>query len=310
MYLARRNLPDFHFIVEFEKAKHVVGGLPVIEARHQLEYERYFSDPEKPWRIFADIQESGFIERMDVSYPKLDEVASVLGAATVSEAYEIKPLISDVASGNPNDLRMVNSGTIDRYHLLWGEKVFRYLKDGYSNPIIEAANHSKLPATRLNQARTPKIIVAGMTKILECGVDIDGTVLAGKSTVVVMPLRNDDLLYLLAILNSSLISYWYNTVYGGNKLSGGYLRIGRSQIASIPIRAIDFDNPTDKIAYNEVVKAVQSMLNLQKRLAAASGANKGVIEQQITLTDRKINMLVYKLYGLTNEEIAIVEEYS
>jgi hypothetical protein len=32
-----------------------------------------------------------------------------------------------------------------------------------------------------------------------------------------------------------------------------------------------------------------------------------VIEHQITATDRQIDRLVYELYGLTDEEIAIVE---
>ncbi len=32
-----------------------------------------------------------------------------------------------------------------------------------------------------------------------------------------------------------------------------------------------------------------------------------MIEHQITATDRQIDRLVYELYGLTDEEIAIVE---
>src|SRR5690606_14314768 len=109
--------------------------------------------------------------------------------------------------------------------------------------VIVRANLEKLPNTRLKQAQTPKIIVAGMTKRLECAVDTKGEVLAGKSTTIIIPKSANDLCYLAGILNSNLIDYWYNSVYGGNKLSGGYLRIGRSQLASIPIRIIDQNNP-------------------------------------------------------------------
>lgn len=35
---------------------------------------------------------------------------------------------------------------------------------------------------------------------------------------------------------------------------------------------------------------------------------KTVIERQIAATDRQIDRLVYELYGLTDEEIAVVEE--
>ncbi len=50
------------------------------------------------------------------------------------------------------------------------------------------------------------------------------------------------------------------------------------------------------------------MLALHKRLAAAkSDADKKRIQRAIDATDRKIDNLVYELYGLTAEEIRIVE---
>uniref|UniRef100_A0ACD5GS58 Uncharacterized protein n=1 Tax=Desertifilum tharense IPPAS B-1220 TaxID=1781255 RepID=A0ACD5GS58_9CYAN len=56
----------------------------------------------------------------------LSAIADVLGAATVAEAYHIQALIRE---GNSDrlDLKLVNSGTIDRYQFLWGEKTLRYL---------------------------------------------------------------------------------------------------------------------------------------------------------------------------------------
>jgi hypothetical protein len=50
------------------------------------------------------------------------------------------------------------------------------------------------------------------------------------------------------------------------------------------------------------------MLELHKRLAAAkSDADKKRIWRAVAATDRKIDELVYELYGLTDEEIRIVE---
>ena len=44
-------------------------------------------------------------------------------------------------------------------------------------------------------------------------------------------------------------------------------------------------------------------------LAAARTADeKTMIQREIDMTDRQIDILVYELYGLTEEEIAIVEE--
>jgi hypothetical protein len=53
---------------------------------------------------------------------------------------------------------------------------------------------------------------------------------------------------------------------------------------------------------------VDSMLAMHKQLASAKGeAQRGAIQRQIDATDAEIDRLVYDLYGLTEEEIAIVE---
>jgi hypothetical protein len=53
----------------------------------------------------------------------------------------------------------------------------------------------------------------------------------------------------------------------------------------------------------------ESMLTLHQRLAAAKSiAQKDVIQRQIDAADAEIDRLVYDLYGLTTEEIALVEE--
>jgi len=50
------------------------------------------------------------------------------------------------------------------------------------------------------------------------------------------------------------------------------------------------------------------MLALHKQFASTKAPHdKEVIQWQIEATDRQIDRLVYELYGLTDEEIAIVE---
>ena len=50
------------------------------------------------------------------------------------------------------------------------------------------------------------------------------------------------------------------------------------------------------------------MLGLHKQLAVAkSEAQKAIMQRQIDATDAEIDRLVYDLYGLTAEEIALVE---
>nr|WP_303714659.1 hypothetical protein [Methanoculleus marisnigri] len=50
------------------------------------------------------------------------------------------------------------------------------------------------------------------------------------------------------------------------------------------------------------------MLDLNKRLAAAKAPHeKEVLAGMIGTTDRQIGRLVYELYGLTEDEVAVVE---
>jgi len=56
------------------------------------------------------------------------------------------------------------------------------------------------------------------------------------------------------------------------------------------------------------VQLVERMLDLNRRLAAERNPQtKVVLQRQIEATDRQIDGLVYGLYGLTGEEVGIVE---
>ena len=59
----------------------------------------------------------------------------------------------------------------------------------------------------------------------------------------------------------------------------------------------------------QTVATVGLVLDRHKQLATARVAqDKTAIQRQIGATDRQIDQLVYELYGLTDDEIRIVEE--
>jgi len=59
----------------------------------------------------------------------------------------------------------------------------------------------------------------------------------------------------------------------------------------------------------DVERLVEQTLELHKRLAARkSQSDRDPYQRQIDTTDREIDKLVHELYGLTDEEIKIVEE--
>jgi len=112
--------------------------------------------------------------------------------------------------------------------------------------------------------------------------------------------------YLLGIINSKLGRwFWIKRNYDFKTL---FPKIKKTQIEAIPIRIINFSDPADKSRHDRMVDLVEQMLRMHKQLAAAkTDHEKTALQRQIEATDRQIDALVYALYGLTEEEIKIVE---
>jgi type I restriction-modification system DNA methylase subunit len=111
--------------------------------------------------------------------------------------------------------------------------------------------------------------------------------------------------YLLGIINAK-IATWYL-----KNMLGMAIEINPETGRQLPIRRIDFDNPAEKSAHDEIVALVEKMLALQKeRQSFTSKLYEDEIQQverQIAYVDEEINQRVYRLYGLTDEEVKVVE---
>src|SRR5690606_9941145 len=113
-------------------------------------------------------------------------------------------------------------------------------------------------------------------------------------------------LYLLGLLNSSFYLYYYQKRL--SLIRGGYLRFFSQFVEQIPIRTINFSDLAEKTRHDKMVAMVERMLALHKQKADVKADHeKNLVERQIEATDKQIDALVYELYGLTEEEIRIVE---
>lgn len=147
----------------------------------------------------------------------------------------------------------------------------------------------------------PKIVYPNICKRPEFTFDEAGLFTNQKCFII--PISDK---YLLGLLNSSITFFLFRCSLP--KLRGDFYEPGYSFVVEFPIHTIDFNDPADVKRHERMVALVENMLGLHKRLAAAgSPQEKELLQRQIAYTDREIDALVYELYGLTDEEIRIVE---
>ena len=121
-----------------------------------------------------------------------------------------------------------------------------------------------------------------------------------------IPSQHGDMRYFTGLLNSRLLGWIMKKV--STTFHGGYFAANKQFLVQLPIRTVDLNVRKDKGVHDKMVTLVDSMQALHKQLSVAkSDSEKVVIQRQIDATDAEIDRLVYDLYGLTAEEIAIVE---
>jgi len=155
-------------------------------------------------------------------------------------------------------------------------------------------SHPKLWIIRIQKMRWRRRLVCAFDERR------DSAGIKTLQTIVSVDDNCDDLKYLQGLLASKLMKFWCVNFLADD--------MNKSYLKKLPICTIDFSKKSDKAAHDRMVKLVDRMLDLNKKLAAAkSPIDKERIPREIAATDRQIDKLVYELYGLTDEEIAIVE---
>jgi type I restriction-modification system DNA methylase subunit len=148
----------------------------------------------------------------------------------------------------------------------------------------------------------PKIIIPAIVQKASYSFDNLGFYSNDKTSII----ASDDL-YLLGLLNSKVLDFVLHSIASTKR--GGYFEYKPMYVQKLPIRPIDFNNPTDKANHDKMVQLVEIMLKLNQQLAAAKESQmKNILKRRIEATDKQIDLLVYQLYDLIAEEIEIVKK--
>jgi len=114
--------------------------------------------------------------------------------------------------------------------------------------------------------------------------------------------------YLLGILNSRLMSYYHRKRFL-DEFKMRFQKILIKDAKRLPIKIINGQNIQAVKLRDELVASVKLIISIHKDLSKTREAQeKTVLERQLIGVDRKIDGLVYQLYGLDESKIAIVEK--
>lgn len=167
--------------------------------------------------------------------------------------------------------------------------------------------HLKEPTRFVNAAtkaptlyESPKLVVVKTGS--RCIAALDRTSQVTMQSVYNLHVEDDVLRpeTLLAVLNSTFVRFFVFKTFTAYKLL--FPQMNQSTLTSIPVPF------PDDVQQSQLKSLVESMMSLQARAKSAIGGHeRSIVQTQLAATDRRIDRLVYGLYGLTDDEIAVVE---
>lgn len=231
----------------------------------------------------------------EVSTIKSGFVAYETGKGTPKQTNEMKN--NRIYHSNKNEgefwYKYLDGKDVKRYQIDWSGKWVKYGKwlaaprtpELYTNPRILVRQIPSQPPYSIN------------------GIFTDENMLMNdRNSMIILHFKTDPI-YLLAVLNSRLTTFWFaNTFDKFQRKTFPQFKVKELAIFPIP--------EASEKEQAEITKFAQIMLDLQKELQEIeNNTDKHArLKTEIEKLDAKIDRAIYKLYDLTDEEIATIEK--
>lgn len=285
--------------------------------------------------LISDNKQKGIIKKILSSSIELRNYILITKGIT-SGNRDIFTVDEDTVKNNNFEINLlkksINSSDIKRYLLLDSKKYLIYIDSNtdidkylniknYLNKFkSELKNRNEVkqnlyPWYRLERPRTKeifetkyKLVVPYRSPQNNFALDTNGGFNdgGGSYSLILKQNSNINILFLLGLLNSKLLDWYYGFI---GKSKGNMREYFNKPLEIIPIIKLDLSNLKDIKQHNRMVFLVEQMLGLKKREhhASLTSHEKEMLIRQIEMTDKQIDTLVYELYGLTDDEIKVVE---
>ena len=275
---------------------------PVISILHNstniVPYKFFAIDKFKTIHTFSSSQLSilpennwGFVlsTKYDLTRKILNSSRSILDVCKInatSTASEADDFHKYIYNDEENGLKLINTGIIDPYCNYWGNQKLVDKGEKYLYPMLPN-NLPTLGKNRYKLYNSPKIIISKMSLHLEGYYDEKGEYASINTncmhSITINPYK------LLGWIHSKLFHYVYECYFEGLRMAGNYLPFTAPYLSCMCI-------PTNINAL-EIESCVKSIISEKCSSTYAD----------ISTNKKQIDFLVYRLYGLSYDEVLIVD---
>ena len=265
---------------------------------------------EKEFTLIGEVEKLRFLSIKDFvinievlkgseTFNLLDKIEN--NAVPLSEIADVKAALVayETGAGNPPQKEEVKQNRVfhskiggkDYTKYLDGSDVCRYYLD-WSGEFLKYGKHLAAPRKNFDIFSTPRILVRQIPSPLPYCINacfVEETLLNDRNSMNIIYIKISPL-YLLGILNSRLISYWFAYKFG--KLQRGiFPQFKINELAQFPVPNIAFDNQ------QPIISLVEQILSIKQQNS----------QNDTKKIEQEIDKLVYELYNLSEEEIEIIE---
>lgn len=265
-------------------------GINYINGHHtNIDKNTFYSNPSYSFNIFVNPIDAIVFQKMRRVSVTLENIVDVYnGIATFKNKKGLGK-----SRKNKHFKKILLGKDIHRYEHTWNNYFIEYVRSKLQRPREEWIFLSG-----------EKLIMQRIGGILITSYDNEKYYTFNSVNNLILKNSKYSLKYLLGILNSKLMRHYYIRNYTNE--SSLTVNISKTYLDKLPILNLDL---IDFNLANKLFEYVDQILESKKHLRQAkTEGDKNYLERKCDRIDKEIDQLVYQLYGLTKEEIKIVEE--
>ena len=212
-----------------EDVFHKIGVYPIIINGNLNNKDKNFQEYEVGNFENLENEKYSKIKKLK-NYPTLSDFKIKLFTGTTGFAAHSLTKILENKKTNDN-IPFTVSGNVDRY--LFNNKDVKYMRKTFSKAYLRIKNQKLLAEQKVNFFKSPKIVIAGMTKQIEA-VYVEKPLALGVGIFGIYEFAGYDPYFLTGIFNSKFYSDYLIKRFKDKHLAGGYISISKSVIEKLP----------------------------------------------------------------------------